>query len=80
MFDRDADMPLATAETNRASFAAIAILIPQIGTDGEPELVPAWYVPGEIQEFDALSLSPAERRAISELLGPDYDSGLNEII
>jgi hypothetical protein len=80
MPDRDADMPIAAAEGNRAPFAAIAVLIPQTGADGAQELVPAWYVPGEVQEIDALSLSPAERRAVSELLGPDYDFGPDEII
>lgn len=76
----DAEDPGAIAETALSPFMAIAILIPQPGPDGEPELVPAWYVPGQIEVIDARSLSPAERSAVSQLLGPDYEFSEEETI
>ena len=68
-----ADIPAATAETEPDSFVAIGILIPQAGDDGELQLVPAWYVPEQIEEIDIHNLTPAERIAVLQLLGPDYE-------
>lgn len=71
--DTPADDSAASAGAERGAFVAIAILIPQAGDDGEQKLVPAWYVPGQLEEIDPRDLSPAERSAVSQLLGPDYE-------
>ncbi len=63
----------ATAAAEQDPFVAIAILIPQTGDDGQQKFLPAWYVPGQLEEIDPRDLSPAERSAVSQLLGPDYE-------
>jgi hypothetical protein len=75
-----AGLPEESTEPGRARVVAIAILIPQAADDGELQLVPAWYVPGQIEEIDVRDLTPAERSAVSQLLGPEFDSTADEII
>lgn len=74
------DVPAGTANAPPGSFVAIAILIPQTGDDGQQRLVPAWYVPGQLEEIDPNDLSPAERSAVSQLLGPDYETSQDQTI
>lgn len=75
-----ADVPETISDAAGVPFVAIAILIPQTAENGEPTLVPAWYVPGQDDEIDSRNLSPAERSAMLQLLGPDYDSSTDETI
>ncbi|HEY3966681.1 MAG TPA: hypothetical protein VGM05_19115 [Planctomycetaceae bacterium] len=74
------DISRMTAKPDSVPGGAIAILIPQTGSDGEQNFVSAWFVPGQVEEIDARNLSPAERSAVSQLLGPDYELSPDETI
>ncbi|MBI3861025.1 MAG: hypothetical protein HY290_03935 [Planctomycetia bacterium] len=69
----ESDLPETIAETGAPAFMAIAILMSRPGDNGEPEVVPGWYVPGRVEEIDAQDLSPAERSAVSQLLELDFE-------
>ena len=56
-------------ESGPPSFLAIAILLPAAGDQAEPEFVPGWYVPEQVEVLGASDLSPAEHSAVSRLLG-----------
>lgn len=59
---------------------AIAILIPPEAEGLEPEFVRGWYVPERVEVLRAADLSPAERSAVSRLLGLDPEISDDETI
>jgi hypothetical protein len=56
-------------ESGPPAYLAIAILIPGEDDRGEPKFLPGWYVPEQVEVLGASDLSPAERSAVSRLLG-----------
>jgi hypothetical protein len=72
--------PIANAESRTLPAMAIAILIPAADDSGEPQFMPGWYVPEQIEVLRADDLSAAERRAASRLLGLEFEGSDDEII
>jgi hypothetical protein len=62
------------------SVMAIAILIPTAGGSGDPEFIPGWYIPEQVEALDTADLSPAERSAVSRLLGLEPEFSDDETI
>jgi hypothetical protein len=59
---------------------AVPVLFSQMGQDGKPEFAMGWYIPEQVEEIEAVELSPAERDAISRLLGPEPEQSQDETI
>jgi hypothetical protein len=85
--NRQGDVPLhpeiappIAAESGMPPGMAIALLIPATDDSGEPEFVPGWYVPEQVEVLSADDLSPAQRSAVSRLLGFEPENSDNEAI
>jgi hypothetical protein len=64
----------------RPGTLAIGVLIARPGADGKTELVPGVYVPEQTEPIDSRDWSPAERLAVSRLLGPDANLSKHKTI
>jgi hypothetical protein len=56
------------------------ILVEWPGENGQPRYEAVWYIPGESGDVDWDELSPGEKGAISQLLGPEYEDVVEEVI
>jgi hypothetical protein len=62
--------PARNAQTPRPGALAIGVWVARPRPDGKTELVPGLYVPEQTTPIDSQDWSPAERLAVSRLLGP----------
>ncbi len=76
----DCPAPTRNAQTPRPGALAIGVWVARPRPDGKTELVPGLYVPEQATPIDSQDWSPAERLAVSRLLGPQANFSRHKTI